>query len=55
MINIAKYIVAANITEHHIVLKLIFIRIIHDDKAIISLIYMPKLTKRAIRNVLTER
>ncbi len=36
MINIDKYRVAANITEYHIVAKVIFLRIIYDDKAIIS-------------------
>ncbi len=36
MINIDKYRVAANITEYQIVSKLFFLRIIHDDKAIMS-------------------
>ena len=35
-INIDKYRIAANITEYHIVSKLIFIRNIQDYKAIIS-------------------
>ena len=36
MINIDKYRVAATIREYHIVEKLFFLRIIHDDKAFIS-------------------
>ncbi len=36
MIKIDKSGVAANITEYHIVAKVIFLRIMYDDKAIIS-------------------